>query len=191
MSSLVESGTSNSASDTLTAPTISNKDAFKKLFKDLGEVMVKGQAKFGYKCFCGHTVHSTKNVLQAGYQNVISHLNSTHPDWRQRFRKDHPDIRGYMKKSAPRKDVVQVAGWLDFVVTEFQPFNVVENPTFIKHVKFEGMSTRTLRDKMIHLQNKLVEVMTAEFSGLDARIWFLSKLIVAIYCIVPLSQLLP
>ena len=116
-------------------------------------------------CKCGKKRKNTGT----GYTNLVSHVQSQHPDDLQAVLSDMRESA--VSSSVPSnffysKKTIQIHGWIDLVVNALQPFYSVENKVFQRVVRFESITYKTL-SKYMSLLTQSVESKIAR--GLPDR----------------------
>ena len=97
------------------------------------------------------------------YANLVSHVKSEHPDDFKKMASEE----GYAlqddgkSQSAQsffyKKKALQVYCWMDFVVNALQPFAIVENEVFARHVRYDTISRNTLAKYMSLITERVEE----------------------------------
>lgn len=146
-----------------------------------GEVIVKhlfnleDEALGLWQCkLCPSEAKRKKQGKNGGYTNLISHLNSSHPDWKKelahamRYENEmskNPLSSYFPKKVSPKS--ANLYGWLEWGIMGGQPFNFVEDIYVRRNVKREHISRNTLVKYMEKLgtivEQKLAQILPDQF----------------------------
>ena len=110
-------------------------------------------------CKCGTRRKQTGH----GYTNLVSHVEKQHPTDLQTLLSD----AGYAENSSASESLffnsktVQMHGWLDLVLNGLLPFCIVDNPVFIRCVKFKPIARNTLSKYMSLLTQRVEQKVSA------------------------------
>ena len=83
-----------------------------------------------WKCKCGKIVKQPKNK---GYTNLINHLKSVHPDYKNELpstSKQNDSFAGSTKAEPVTKKAEHLYCWLDWIFTEMKPFSFLQSALF-------------------------------------------------------------
>ena len=112
------------------------------------------EAKDVWVCKCG----TSRKQTGGGYTNLVSHVRAVHPEALEEMRNDgHASTVTQTSSIYTHKKTVHLFGWIDLVVNALQPFSIVENPVYRRHVRYEPISTKTLTKYLQLLIEKVEE----------------------------------
>ncbi len=101
-----------------------------------------------------------RKVKDAGYANFVTHVQSQHPAEHSALLATLSIATSSQSKAVDSlfysKNAVQVHGWLQFVVHCLQPFQVVEDPKFTEHIRYESLTQKSFK-KYLEKLTKIVE----------------------------------
>ena len=128
---------------TFTAMPFTTKEVCDRYFKHVGDDI--------YKCTIGGCSVTRKKAPSAGYQNLFSHVAAKHPNCKSDMQSTSLSIFTIPEKAR------NIYGWLELIVMNGEPFNLVENEY---HRKYSNLSSICRNTFMKYLQEltKTVEL---------------------------------
>ena len=129
--------------------TYSSKQLAATFFEELNSKKVGEKSISTFKCQCGI---SRSQDLKKGYVNLVSHIKSQHPDWKEIMdskKKIEEDKNPFINRKAST-----YFSWLDWVIMDDLPFTFVERPRTRKYSKMEPVGVGTFM--------KYLKLLTAE-----------------------------
>lgn len=123
--------------------------------------------EYEWLCACG----VQRKQRGYGYTNLVSHVQAQHrSDYDAMITTPSVSIRSSNKDFSlfyPKK-TLQTWGWIDLVCASLQPFAIVENISFRRHIKYEPISRNTLHKYMAELvgivEQKIQKLLPSKFA---------------------------
>ena len=96
-------------------------------------------------CKCG----SRRKKTGTGWTNLVTQVLNQHPGEYSALQNEDSKKAAAKRESLPltfyKKKAINVHGWLKFMSTCNQPFNVSENKNYIEHMKYDKIDVDTLK----------------------------------------------
>lgn len=93
-----------------------------------------------YICKC----KTTRRKTGTSYANLISHVRTAHPDYRQMITPDGVMKQTEIEKFFHTSKARHLHGWLNLIIHGLLPFSTVQNKVFRENVKHEYVSISTI-----------------------------------------------
>lgn len=100
-----------------------------------------------YVCRCG----KKRNRCGTGCQNLLTHVQSAHPDDTEFLLSDVDVSQSKMEKHFEKSKSAHVYGWLDYIVSGLMPLYHVQKPVIRKHIRQSQISLATFKKYMTAL----------------------------------------
>lgn len=117
-----------------------------------------------WACKCG----KRRLKKQSGWTNLLSHIRSDHSEDLARAQADKSDGKQIGETVLASPKARSVHAWLEMVILTLQPLSFCENDVMCRHVRHEGISTKTLLKYMEllckHVENKISKRLPAKFA---------------------------
>ena len=105
-----------------------------------------------FTCRCG----TKRKKAGSSYQNLVSHVQSAHPDYLDVLSSDETVAQAQIDKYFQTSKAGNLFGWIDFIVNALLPFSFVEKPIIRDHVKYKPTSLSTFM-RYLSLLTEVVE----------------------------------